>query len=172
MDKFKVGDRVKCIKGNYSCIKIGESAKIVSISEEEEFLELPCSPGWNPYKPENFIKIGDPMSKYDELKSKIENIDKHTSLKEADDILQEIWGNKDPQYHICVRVYSNVGSVEIQDTSRVEVVSFSYRSQCEKLSAFKETFMYLLNRSNIKKSDKQSKIDDLQRQLDELRKEM
>ena len=97
-------------------------------------------------------KIGGTMSKYAELKSRIKSVTAWD--KEADDILQNfqehnyyiLISTRQPSSYSCVKVYQ----VDCKDKG--EVAKFQFESQCEKLQAFKDALMYLLDHSDIKKT--------------------
>ncbi len=89
------------------------------------------------------------MSKYDELKSRIENVEGWD--KEADDIIQEIGREYEIQFEQDAT--SRYGSMTIWRRSYSDDKGyFKYTSQCDKLEAFKKALMWLLDHSDIKKT--------------------
>ena len=93
------------------------------------------------------------MTQYDDLKERISNVTGWD--KEADDILQEIGGD----YYICIKARNSestfVRSVEIQSNVGDRVLvgrPLRYRNQCEKLSAFKQALLWLLDKSEAEKA--------------------
>ncbi len=130
-------------------------------------------------------KIGGSMSKHDDLKDRIEGVIAWD--KRADEILQEILpyietdvsGDMPYLYlEIPIRDTHTTANQEIKVRSHYnknrELRSFSYNSQCEKLQAFKDALMWLLDHSDIKKVDtcKQEKIDKIQKQIDKLQEQL
>jgi len=169
--EFKVGDKVKIISG-HTCI----CKDNIGVIEEEwgwgyekwkvKFTDvyLPFSSNcyWYMYGENEMIKIGEPMLKYDEIKSKIEALDGNSSLKEADDILQEVHNSIDstklPYLSIDIPIRDKVNSGEQKivirtnfHTTQIEE-KFPYKSQCSKLQALKDACMWLLDHCDIKKS--------------------
>ena len=95
------------------------------------------------------------MSKYDELKSRIENVEGWD--KDADDIMQEMGKEFTLENGISKSAYieiptSQIGNIMIFDVTKKEIKRFYFSSQCEKLSAFKKALMWLLDHSDIKKT--------------------
>ena len=156
VEMFKIGDRVEVIKERYA----GEIGGIIKIDKSDVSYRIQFDNGdiwWE--KGENIRKIEGFMSKYDNLKNRI---DKVTCWgKEADDILQEIIGdgmqcisipcdNKDAQITIH---QGRRGTAKIGDTTISPLLAFfHYNSQYKKLSAFKKTLLWLLDHSDIKQS--------------------
>lgn len=103
------------------------------------------------------------MSKYDELKQRIEALDNGWD-KEADDVIREL----EVRYYISIS--TKIDGVEIQDNNREKIEYFGYNTQCEKLTAFKNALLWLLDHSDIKKDEKQEKIEELQLQVNALNK--
>lgn len=122
------------------------------------------------------------MSKYTELKERIEELDNGWD-KDADDIANELRGVATSTYHLSlsvglnnyVRVYSGARTKE-GSLGKV-LVKFEYDSQCEKNTAFKNALAWILDMSKFakdhkKNSDKREKLqqqlDDIQTQLDNM----
>jgi len=157
--KFKVGDRVKVVRAGYGCHPdtLGEKAIITKLPTLRAY-EIKTIGKWRtpPSEPweESFklIERGKPMSKYQDLKERIERVTAWD--READDILQEM-KDRDGKYYLCISVHNDqLGfrrMVEIQDNGRTQVVEFGYKTQCEKLQAFKRALLWLLDLSDIKK---------------------
>lgn len=105
------------------------------------------------------IERSEPMSKYDELKQRIEAVKGWG--KEADDLLQEIGfkgrlliddncNNQDGNILIITHGTRAIkGCLSITGDVKAE---FFYHSQCQKLAAFKQALMWLLDNSDIKKT--------------------
>jgi len=115
----------------------------------------------------------DSVSKYDELKQRIDNVTGWD--KEADDILQEIhMGNKRNRRWILIDI-DNSGWIQVRDCDgekQIIRVKLPYSDQCEKLSAFKEALLWLLDHSGIKKDEKQTEIDAIRKQVEELQEKL
>ena len=116
------------------------------------------------------------MTKYDELKQRIEALNNGWS-KEADDILDNIWKSLIKWQYIsfsfggCGICYEgNKGDIYIHGNHPNKAIykeydaKFSYSSQSEKMTAFKKALMWLLDNSNIK-NEKQTKIDELKKEV-------
>jgi hypothetical protein len=90
------------------------------------------------------------MSEYEKLKSRIEALDDGWN-KEADDILQEI--QKHYPHRVDITICQDIWNTNECPTGQVEVnrqpLYFFYHSQCEKLTVFKQTLMWLLDHSTI-----------------------
>jgi len=116
-------------------------------------------------KPEYLTKE-DTMSKYDELKGRIEALDDGWN-KEADDVLQEIQG----EYYLLIGASNYIGiSRTVLESSRV--ADFYYNSQCGKMTAFKQALIWLLDHSSIKKDEKKFKIREIEDKIDALKNEV
>ncbi len=188
--EFQVGDKVEVLENNASgCdYKKGHIGVILEIHNSG----TGCRVG--PLESVNcvsfdFLKLisrkGEGMSKYDELKARIEKVEGWT--KEADDILQEIYkslptniGNKLTN-NICLLVkinsvneYMQFTSRSINDSSETSISPlFRYSSQCSKNTAFKQALMWLLENSSIKKDGLVGKLfyDRWTRKIFEIREE-
>jgi len=179
--EFEVGEKVKLVRGG----KIGWESKewwknaglvIGGIYEiEEAYNNSSISvKGYNHHS-NHFEKTGDTMNKYEELKQRIEAVEGWG--KEADDILEEI----NNPCTITIRCGDNKHIGQDGVTRHFISVAgssdyFYYTSQCEKLQAFKDALMWLLDHSSIKKDEKRDKIkaleeqvEDIQRQVEELK---
>ena len=182
--KFKVGDRVKVIETNVENTKkyrgYGVVKKIFDNGKGYPYLVK-----FNNFNLQLWSEVEGHMSKYDELKERIEEwFDKACNLgggwdKEADDILQEIYRNSNNTYYaLAIGVRDSGGEQNIDillGTSRINQKTFYYNSQCQKLSALKQTFVWLLDHSDIKKDDKselKAKLALLEEQLREIKKEL
>jgi len=93
------------------------------------------------------------VDKYDELRARI---DKVTCWdEEADNIMQEITHYRHP-YWLSICCHNGIGSaILVKDIHCKDgfenKASFTYENQCQKLSAFKQALVYLLDHSDIKK---------------------
>ena len=186
--EFKVGDKVKVKK----CIEEpnGHNGKIGVIETIEKINKVRIS-SWaiRPWRviledgeicwPSEIelIERGDSMSKYEEIMQKIGSMNEKTTIKELDDILQEIYqnSNKGVTKFISIPISSSENAkIYIEDVNHSGYKAEAFfrssitDSQCKKLDALKETLGWLLEESNIRKDDKQDKIDALQKQVDEL----
>ena len=143
--KFKKGDKVKSVSDETADISIGHTYVLT----HDENLGIKRDA-------EQYIKE-DSMSKYDELKSRIENVEGWD--KEADDILQEIFKPMNIRgpiitvgmNTISVGCTSEAGYINVSLNNPIIEEKFNYSSQCEKLGAFKQALTRLLDHSNIKK---------------------
>lgn len=173
MERFKVGDRVRIIdvcssSAHYRENKreIDDIGQIIILDVIEEKKDLP--EGF--YYIESgslfirgakleLVERSAPMSKYTELKQRIENLNNGWD-KEADDILQEL---SKTEYYLCIKCLNEATifrtTIEIQNNGRHLLEEFYFSSQCEKLKAFKSALLWLLDHSNIKKDEKQGEIN-------------
>ena len=181
MSKFKVGDRVTST-GMYA---VGDNGTVMlddggSIPYHVKF----DTAGLTLWMYEDNLKMeGSTMSKYEELKDRIEALDNGWD-KDADDLMQEI--AKDGLYIIvmsasnsgrcthCIRIYKTWSEVEGKETGSNYLFQKHYSSQCSKMIAFKEALMWLLDHSDIAKEDKKKaeKRDKLQAQLDKIQEQI
>ena len=182
MSKFRVGDRVevkalnccpetrKMYKGkkykiSYETTSCHKGVKCWHLEDAICFLEA------------DLVKLGGSMSKYEDLRKRITALEDGWN-KDADDIIMEIRIHHEILFsqdegrslgglygHITITPKRSEG------IRNGIVKTFKFTSQCEKLSAFKDALMWLLDNSSIKKVDRErvDKIADLQRQLDELK---
>lgn len=172
--KFKVGDRVRVLSsqlttGSMCELKEGIIYKIIG----NKYYLKDC---FNGFKHDacahlaTTLELEDKMSKYDELKGRIEAVEGWT--KEADDICSAIYPKLENHFVFQVDIGSN-GRIQAYDNNYSYTKSFGFNGQCEKNRAFKKALLWLLDHSNIpKKSETEQKIDDLQEQIDKLRKEL
>ncbi len=87
------------------------------------------------------------MSKYEELKERIEALENGWD-KEADDLLKEIIGKE----RCVIEFHNNNRVIEVGYYRDFLGGTFKYTSQCEKMSAFRNILLYLLDHSDIKKN--------------------
>jgi len=151
MRKFKIGDRVRW-KGHTGTIMWVRGEKTKTLWDKDSSFD-----GKTTYHDRNlsnnFTKIGESkMSKYQELKSRIEALDNGWD-KEADDMLEEIGtrfpGGLNPYFKIGTT--RGRGKIFITDMSNKEHTEFCYTNQCEKNQVFKNALLWLLDHSDIKK---------------------
>lgn len=164
--KFKVGDRVRWKStGRF----LGTIIENDNVYPGNEYTISECGAKLH-YDIKGIEKIGDPMSKYQELKERIEALDNGWT-KEADDILNEL-DREGTAYRLSIPIWhgKNNSGIIIYKGDK-EVIAFRYYSQCEKLKAFKKALMWLLDHSSIK-NEKQDKIDNIQEQINELQKKL
>lgn len=160
VEMFKKGDKVK-VKEGFACSncanriltvietgrRTGHYPIKVSGTDSSDKMEL--------FEIEALEKVEVKVNKYDDLKNRI---DKVTCWgKECDDILQEIQVNHsfDIQRDASTGCDRNTGIIKIhilRGYTPEETGFFRYGSQCEKLDAFKEALMFLLDHSDIKKT--------------------
>ncbi len=111
----------------------------------------------------SLIKEEIPMSQYNKLKSEIEQVTGWD--KKADDILDKMGSSfRLTDSSILTSAYIEIpttkcGNIFIFNAGKAEIQRFHYSSQCEKLEAFKQALMYLLNCSDIKKDLVGQEID-------------
>jgi len=123
------------------------------------------------------FKIGErTMSKYDELKERIERLQNGWD-KEADDILVELSKETKNLYWLLIPISDNgwmwlkYGDTREKNNSYVAKETYFY-NQCEKMKQFKRHLLYILDHSNIKKDEKEEKRAELQKQIDDLQKQI
>lgn len=164
MTKFKVGDRV--VKdGKHGTIGFTTTSLCCVQWDGAEY------EGSIPY--EKLSSEGN-MDKYTELKNRIEAL-KDGWNKEADDILQEMNLPTANFYFIAIEIRNDHpvnGCVRIIDANTEVVSDFEFRGQCEKLKAFKQALLWLLDHSDIKKDEKQEKIAKLEADLARIQEEI
>ena len=120
------------------------------------------------------IKEATPMSKYEDLKGRIEKLDNGWT-KEADDILKEMFPEKGgvfgKQYRLVIPAWNEKDAcLEIMENSRY-LTTFYFTSQCSKNKAFKSALLWLLDHSDIK-NEKAEKIAELEKKIEELKNEV
>lgn len=190
--KFKVGDRVI---GYYSCggsvggivrhigklkrddEKIwGEDDSIWSEWEHKEWADNKEKWSYFRYSTNKIILIKEgSMDKYTELKQRIERLDGNSSLKEVDDILQTIKIESMNTYLFFIPM-GNSGKIHIYDFNKstnfqsISEKDCEFNSQCEKLDALKNALLWLLEHSDIKKDEKQEKIEAIKKEIEEMEK--
>ena len=99
------------------------------------------------------------MSKYENLKQRIEALDDGWN-KEADDLLEEIMDKSDRVRWIELPTTSEGDYIFINDSDDKHLwTSKKINSQCQKMEAFKDALLWLLNHSNIKKDLAGQEID-------------
>ena len=129
-------------------------------------------------KPEYLTKE-DTMSKYDELKRRIEALDDGWN-KEADDIRQEIQENLKTTYMIAIWENDDShGGMNWYQTGLVNIPkeykstsTYLFHNQCEKHTRFKKLLTDMLDHSDIKKNEKKDKIREIEAKVEELQKEI
>lgn len=169
--KFKVGDRVR----NQYC---GYEGKIVYLGDEvnepdwiyilRDDRKRGCGRNgeWAMEKRYGVLLKEVSMSKYDELKQRIEGLNNGWT-READDILNEIWfelncgwqyitfshnssgkqGDGKSIYSGTIYIHDGAGKYIYKDYT----AKFEFHTQCEKNQAFKKALLWLLDHSDIKK---------------------
>ncbi len=194
--RFKVGDRGVCTNdtGWEGSLKKGSIYTIDKIipnyMDGLDGLVIDCERGkgiaWK--ADEKFIKlIGGSMSKYEELKDRIED-NKRRELgwgKEFDDILEEI----NPPFVVVMPtkrrgaiVIFKERLVSLNENEKGKILKkeiierFTFSSQREKNNALHNATLWLLENSDIKKEDKnkeiKKEIENLQIQVDNLKKKL
>lgn len=150
MTKFKVGDRVLdkdnciCCNGTVQIIKSIENNSCKFIDRNDECTDM--------YK---HLKKEKPMS----LRSRIEAL-KNGWDKEADDILQEMgFTNKKEKHYYKIEVGTGAicikyGKLGCGWDFMGKGETFEYNSQCEKLQAFKDALLWLLDKSGLEEHKK------------------
>lgn len=172
---FKIGDRVIAI-GN-SDYKIGDKGIVT-----EEASGTVCWVRFDNGRhttvcEENLKLIGGTM--YQDTKTRIRGIDEHTSLKEVDDILQEILNYLPTTYGVLIygNPKGNSGGMNFykmggDNNTQLLTPRYCFSTRCEKLEKFKLLFMDMLDHSDIKKDDRQEKITELEVKMKELQSQI
>jgi len=160
MSGFQVGDKVEVMKTFGTFPKLGQIGIITKIEEDLVYLD-------NDHKSGNYtldlyiklIKKGDAMSKYEDLKRRINALDNGWT-KTADDIMQEIWKAPSDDLQLYWLLIGNEANSSIRiikspyndNIEEDKVADFRYKNQCEKLKAFKNALLWLLDHSSISKN--------------------
>jgi len=165
-EEFEVGERVRIVEDNIGGEYSGEKGTIISvisnyaypylISCEKDGIKIYC-------KVEKLKE--DKMTKYEELKRRIEALDDGWN-KSCDDILMEL---KDlhEEYALYIPLDNN-GYIYLVDrgSANTHKQGFHYATQCEKMVALRQALHYLLDHSSLKVKDKkQQKIGDLKEDI-------
>ena len=187
--KLEIGDKVRVVKGNekcewfkYRCCEayIGKTGEIKEIKGDEkirvgDFIRTASGAtecGSFARDCLELVERGDEkMSKYDELREKIDNLTAWD--KEADDVLGVIQGHLKSHCEFSIALGSS-GYVSVRGA---KVETFAFYSQCEKLKAFKAACLWILDQSGLKQEDEKAekiaeiekKIEDLQGEVEKLR---
>ena len=160
--EYKVGDKVKIVGGDDYWLNtgysIGDIATIIDVKTYGAYLKehKNNTRAFKPYAYWKEIEKSKPMSKYQDLKERIEAVTGWD--KAANDIINEltnagcitsyikIWQNKN-----CadggISIEQGLARLGIDNPSKC----FTYDAQCEKLEAFKKALTWLLDHSDIKK---------------------
>jgi len=177
--RFKVGDRIRCTESqNKRWLTVGKEYVVVDMNTSGSPTVHADDGGLvDTYYGEFHLISEAKMSKYEELKARIEGL-KNGWDKEADDILRELHTGSQSAIQLgIVHAGRNAGAgdVRIYDTSgdlfRPDA-SFSYSSQCSKMTAFKQALLWLLDHSDIKKDEKSEKIEELKKRMEEISAEI
>ena len=189
MNEIKVGDRVKQVRNIYP--PESPYVRITRIEGRSVYHIHDGSTVENSTSAvDSFVPITEEgtVDKYTELKQRIEGL-KNGWDKEADDILKEI-NDGYPTTPIHISSYIGAaGNMEVRGTDRGDILQTThFGNQCNKLTTFKSTLLWLLDHSSIKKDERQEKISilencvkeaqkafeaqirELQRQIEELKK--
>jgi hypothetical protein len=164
MHKFKVGDLVKNKHRGKGVIEITSFTSLFGNKIGVKYFHWNCghnlgrdSIGHNCFweHPEDLILIKEAsMSKYDELKQRIEDLNDGWN-KEADDVLQEILpfiNSKIVSIFIPMPSNTPFCQISFRDLKNLPISpEFKYVTQCEKMTAFKQALLWLLDHSEIKK---------------------
>ncbi len=167
--EFQVGDRVKQLRND-------QWFGVMTITNISHYPSIFCQHpkhGEGSFEYGDLIKIGGSMSRYDEIKQEIEGVTGWD--KKVDDLMQEIYKNKNlsDYYHLsipfnlnsCIYITKWNGNEDWK-----EIETFIYSSQHEKFEVFKKALLWLLDHSDIK-NEKAEKRKELQRQLDDVKKQ-
>jgi len=169
MSKFQVGDEVEAVENHtaYYGIKKGTKGIITHMGWQSCY---GCSDAiwlnneqeggrWWLEKQLKLIKRGgNKMSKYEDLKRRINALDNGWT-KTADDIMQEIWKAPSDDLQLYWLLIGNEANSSIRiikspyndNIEEDKVADFRYKNQCEKLKAFKNALLWLLDHSDISK---------------------
>ncbi len=163
MSKFKIGDKVKIYRKKEDMTfgwsdsmdkYVGETDIISDISGQSIYLKE-ISWIWHESV---LIKIGGSM--HEDLKQRIEALDDGWN-KEADDLIREIQNHIDNGLGrtIEINIWSNSyknrvknGEIEVRIQVSQKRGVFKFDTQCEKMQAFKDALLWLLDHSDISKS--------------------
>jgi len=170
MSKFKVGDIVEYMDDGERCVvsKV-DSDGCTAVKTKNYGI---C---WESEGSLKLIERSKPMSKYDELKGRINKLDNGWD-KEADDIIEIMMIHKPVMIKIERHTGIDVGYIIIdkgQSAASFNLekdVKFEYHSQRSKNSAFKKALLWLLDHSSIK-NKKQERIEELESKASELRRQ-
>ena len=152
--KFKIDDRVKIVSGSSNYDYIGLTGRITHADRSYEWrILLDNGRVWYATSKE-LEKIGGSMSKYEDLKQRIEALDNGWDKKAADVILK--MGERIICRYILYIPLDDSDNSELAIFNRGfcetrPMVSFNYSSQREKMEAFKKALLWLLDQSDIKK---------------------
>jgi hemerythrin len=163
--KFQVGDKVRIevacsgtIKGKVYILQYNPNDSTdKAIYAWENGGGCSCQEKWE------LIERGPSMNKYNELKQRIEALDNGWT-KEADEILQEL--TRESKHHFLVEQdMRNAGYIFLckydsgsgvwldENTEKIKPsIKFRFCGSCEKMTAFKDALLWLLDHSDIKKS--------------------
>jgi len=169
MSKFQVGDEVEAVENHtaHYDIKKGTKGIITHMGWQSCY---GCSDAiwlnneqeggrWWLEKQLKLIKRGgNKMSKYEDLKRRINALDNGWT-KNADDIMQEIWKAPSDDLQLYWLLIGNEANSSIRiikspyndNIEEDKVADFRYKNQCEKLKAFKNALLWLLDHSSISK---------------------
>lgn len=163
---FKAGDRVKCVSddGEFLRLTVGRIYTVIKTDLTDTGYITVINNNGDKYfcYPSRFTKE-ETMSKYDDLKCRIEALDNGWD-RVADDLLDELWKHTarriDNQYHYVISISpcKTGASINILGGNcginwGKDIVEFKYDDQCKKMDAFKKALMWLLDNSDIKKED-------------------
>lgn len=151
---FKVGDKVKNISDKDTDITIGHFYTLIKdeVNEEIFFKDDDNDKRHRPKK--HYKKLENTMTKYDELVDRIDNVTGWD--KEADDITTELYKSTKHLGYLQISIpldYNRTAFHIIKWDSQgswKEIATFAFEGQGEKLSAFKQALMWLLEHSSIK----------------------
>ncbi len=180
MNKFKSGERILIITDEMLQRKhfIGK----VGIIENTYFhgYQVRVKDKVGGFCERELQKIGGSMSKFEDLKQRIEALDDGWN-KEADDILEEIGQLYDISIPTTfkgnrgwVKIFNQIlGYDPTGDTQKRYVEKgFYYDTQYEKLEAFKKALHWLLDHSSVKKDERNEEIKELKEQVKEIQKKI
>jgi len=163
MSKFKVGDRVTSTGmyavGDNGTVMLDDGSRMLYHVKFDK-LKLTL------WMYENNLRKENTMSKYQEMKERIEALDNGWD-KDADDIRREIG----IAFHFILDedATSGYGHIEMSRRGYTQTNKhFTFTSQCSKMTAFKKALMWLLDNSSIKKDDKRKEKEEIQKEIDKL----
>ncbi len=158
MSKFKVGDKItvnsycsSCEPGEEYIVYYDESDKCLFARNNDlrksGYSGCSCENKWE--------KLRSTMSKYDELKGRIEGAENGWD-SDVDDLLEEILPHLPKRCSPTIQVYMNqcapsTGGIHIILNGE-KSYPFLFNSQCEKMDAFRKALLHMLDHSDIKKS--------------------
>ena len=164
--EFKKGDRVQgCCKHLVQYLKPGTIEDVIKDPLDDKCYRVKWDNGdhlLSNWYDNELEKLGGSMSKYDELKSRINNLNNGWD-RDADEIIREVAGSSPGRERCSISMtinnyHSDAGGATIKaykddadEYGDGEMFGyFKWSSRCEKMKAFREALIWLLDHSAIK----------------------